>query len=110
MLAHIAACLLALTVFDHSHAGDDTHSHAETEATSTVAGDVRTVDHEDRTAMVRHEPLVELGMPAMVMQFAISDGVDLALFEPGAALMITVRRGPDSLEIIAAEPEDDIAP
>ena len=109
MLVFLLASTLALGAFDHDHAAGETHSHAETEATSeatsTVAADVRTIDAEARTAMVRHEPLVELGMPAMVMQFAIANDVDLALFEPGAALIITARRSPDGLEIIAAEPE-----
>jgi len=105
MLVFLLASTLALGAVDHDHAAGETHSHAETEATSTVAADVRTVDAEARTAMVRHEPLVELGMPAMVMQFAIANDVDLALFEPGAALIITARRSPDGLEIIAAEPE-----
>lgn len=105
MLVFLLASTLALGAIDHDHPDWSDHVHSETEITSTVAADVRTIDVEARTAMVRHEPLVELGMPAMVMQFTIADDVDFDLFEPGAALMITARRGPDGLEIIAAEPE-----
>jgi len=41
----------------------------------------------------------------MVMEFAIGDSVDISLFEPGAALMITATTGTNGLEVIAAEPE-----
>ena len=88
---------------DHGH----NHSHdAHVDRTvSTVAADVRTVDVEARTALLRHEAMTELGMPSMVMQFSIADDVDIDLFEPGAALTITATNGEDGLQVIAAEIE-----
>lgn len=98
--------LVLLTVSDNH--GSDSHGHHHHEqmaAQSTVAADVRTADAENRTALMRHEAMQELGMPAMVMEFSIADDVDMALFEPGAALMITVIMGETGLVVIAAEPE-----
>lgn len=99
-----ALALLTATA-DH---GSDSHDHHHGEtmmAQSTVAADVRTVDTGARTALLRHEAMPELGMPSMVMEFSIADDVDIALFEPGAALMITATMGENGLEVIAAEPE-----
>lgn len=101
--------LFALALFvstaDHGTDGHDHHQAGEVTARSTVAAYVRTVDAEARTALLRHEAMPELGMPSMVMEFALADSVDITLFEPGAALMITAVMGTDGLEVIAAEPE-----
>lgn len=83
------------------------HDAAAMQASSTTFGDVRTVDAETRTALIRHGDMPELGMTGMVMTFHIADGVDWSLFRPGAALEITVINTDDGLEIIAAEPEAD---
>lgn len=96
---------LVLMVADHGSADHHHHHAAETTARSTVAADVRTVDAEARSALLRHEAMPELGMPSMVMEFGIAEDVDMALFEPGAALIVTAVMGDDGLTVIAAEPE-----
>lgn len=105
MLDLILTALLATSgnLTDHGH--DHSHAHAEGLVSSTVAADVRTVDTEARTTLMRHEAMTELAMPSMVMEFAIADDVDIALFQPGAALMVTVINGENGLEVIAAEAE-----
>ena len=103
MLDLIIAASLLVQPMDHGHGGRD--HHATEMASSTVAADVRTVDAAARTALIRHEAMPELSMPSMVMQFHIAETVDMALFEPGAALMITVINGENGLEVVAAEPE-----
>lgn len=105
MILLFALALLVSTA-DHGADGHDHHNAGEMTARSTVAADVRTVDTEARTALLRHEAMPELAMPSMVMEFALADTVDIALFEPGAALLITAVMGPDGLTVIAAEPED----
>ncbi|MEE2527328.1 copper-binding protein [Hyphobacterium sp. HN65] len=99
-----ALALLTLAV-DHGNDGHDHHHHGEMAARSTAAADVRTSDANARTALLRHEALPELGMPAMVMEFSIAEGVDMTLFEPGAALTITATMGESGLTVIEAEPE-----
>ena len=105
LLAALASLALSQDM-DHGHHGH----HAAPEETQTVArsttfGDVRTVDAEARTAVIRHGAMSELGMSAMVMSFHIAENVDITLFEPGAALTLTVINGEQGLEVIAAEPE-----
>lgn len=99
-----ALALLALAS-DHGSDSHGHHHHEEMAAQSTVSADVRTADAEARTALLRHEAMSELGMPAMVMEFSIADDVDMNLFQPGAALMITATMGETGLVVIAAEPE-----
>lgn len=100
--------LLALTLAaaDHGHDSED-HHHAEAAemVSSTAVADVRSADAEARTALLRHEALTEIGMPAMVMEFHIAEDVDMALFEAGAALTITAVNGENGLTVIAAAPE-----
>jgi Cu/Ag efflux protein CusF len=100
----ILALALLVSPVDHGSDGHDRHTE-ETAAQSIVAADVRTVDTGARTALLRHEAMPELGMPSMVMEFVIADDVDIALFAPGEALMITATRDEDGLTVIAAEPE-----
>ena len=88
MLSLIAATALLVAQADHH--GHQGHDH-----------------HAETTALVRHDALTEMGMGAMTMRFAVADGVDFSLFQVGAALKVTVARGPDGLEIIAAEPRSD---
>ena len=111
MLSLLTAALLAAAPMDHGtdhdHGGDRHHAEAHAGAMDTVIGDVRTVDAEARTALIRHEALETMEMPSMVMEFVIAEDVDIALFEPGAALSITVMRMNGVLTVIAAEPAGD---
>ena len=97
---------LTLTTIDHGHdTADHHHAEAAEMVTSTAVADVRSADADARTALLRHEALTEIGMPAMVMEFHIAEDVDMALFEPGAALTITAVNGENGLTVIAAAPE-----
>lgn len=100
---------LTLTSVDHGHdTADHHHAEAAEMVTSTAAADVRSVDAEARTALLRHEALTEIGMPAMVMEFQIAEDVDMALFAPGTALTITAINGENGLTVIAAAPEGEM--
>lgn len=104
MFSILASATLALTAVDHhGQHGDGHHAEASETVSSTVAADVRAVDASNRTALVRHDALTELGMGAMMMRFAVADDVDFSLFQPGAALTITVVNSAEGFEIIAAE-------
>lgn len=104
MLTLIAsAALLAAPAADH-HGQHGAHHQAHSEASPTVAAEVRAVDQENRTALVTHEALTELGMGAMTMRFIVVDEVDLSLLQAGASLTITVTEGADGFQIIRAEP------
>ena len=105
----LALSLMASAQDMHHGHGDMSAAHGmvmEAAQSSTFA-DVRSVDTEARTALLRHGPLPELGMMGMVMSFHIAEDVDITLFEPGAALTVTVTRHGEDLMVIAAAPEAD---
>lgn len=102
------ALALALSVQD-AHAGHHDHAAMEMDEAatqSTVIADVRTVDAEARTALLRHDALEELSMPSMVMEFQVAEPVDFTLFQPGAALIVTVENREGVLTVVEARPED----
>lgn len=102
----ILALALALSNPDASAGHHDHHAASEAQsARSTVIADVRSVDGEARTALLRHEAMVELSMPSMVMEFDIAEPVDFALFQPGAALIVTVENRDGTLTVVEARPE-----
>jgi Cu/Ag efflux protein CusF len=103
MLELVFAIGLLVAPVDHGHAAGGEHHQVGEDVRSTVAGDVRSVDRTTRTALIRHEAMNELSMPPMVMNFVIADDVDMAIFTPGTALMITVTNGENGFEIVAAE-------
>ncbi|MBO6728362.1 MAG: copper-binding protein [Maricaulis sp.] len=107
MIVSTLALVLTSTTIPADHDHGHGHSHHAVEGSSTVAADVRTVDVENRTTLLRHEAMAELSMPAMVMEFRVADDVDISIFEPGAALTITAINGDNGLEVIAAEIEHD---
>ncbi len=104
MITLLAASALFLAAADHhdSHGHHGDH-HAEAEASSTVAAEVRAAEAEGRTAVVSHGALTELGMAAMTMRFAVAETVDFDLFQPGAHLTITVMNTADGYQIVDAE-------
>jgi len=110
MITLLATSLLlaASSADHHGHHGGHAMADAETMAQSVVSADVRTVDAEARTTLLRHEAMPELSMGAMVMPFAIDEGVDIELFQPGAALMVTVTRRDGELVVIAAEVDESV--
>ncbi|WP_291845436.1 copper-binding protein [Maricaulis sp.] len=112
MITLLATSLLLATSASEHHGQDHHGGHAmheaETTAQSVVPADVRTVDNDARTTLLRHEAMPELGMGAMVMPFTVDEAVNIDLFQPGAALIVTVTRGEDGLHIIAAEVDESV--
>ena len=75
----LALSLMASAQDMHHGHGDMSAAHGmdmEAAQSSTFA-DVRSVDTEARTALLRHGPLPELGMMGMVMSFHIAEDVDI---------------------------------
>ncbi|WP_068119585.1 efflux RND transporter periplasmic adaptor subunit [Tropicimonas marinistellae] len=60
-----------------------------------VSGQINSVDLDARMANVTHGPMVEIGMPGMTMDFAISDEVELAELPVGTELTLLLDRNPD---------------
>lgn len=66
----LAAVLIALSAGAFAQ---DAPAPSSTAASATTAGEVRKVDKEAGKITIRHEPLVNLGMPAMTMVFRAAD-------------------------------------
>ncbi|WP_404381652.1 copper-binding protein [Caenispirillum salinarum] len=87
-------------MFDHSTMAGAKH---EEEAAVSGTGTVNSVDADAKTVNVTHEPIAAIGWPAMTMDFAVAEGVDLATLEAGASVSFTLTRGADGIYIIETE-------
>ena len=56
----------------------------------------------DRTANVTHEPIPEIGWPAMTMDLPLLDGADVTGVGEGDAVTIMLEQGPDGMYGISA--------
>lgn len=71
----------------------------------SVMGTINTIDTATRMANITHGAIVEIGMPGMTMDFALSEGVDIDALPIGAETALSFER-PDGMTMVldAAEP------
>lgn len=67
----------------------------------TVSGTIDAINTDERTATITHGPLVETGMPAMTMEFALGEMLDLAALPVGVERTLTFDR-PDGMTMVLA--------
>jgi len=60
-----------------------------------VLGTINAIEEASRTANVTHRPMVEIGMPAMTMDFQISADVPLEKLPGGKEVMLLFLKNPD---------------
>lgn len=102
--AAFAIVLPAAAMAQSSHSMPD-HStmsgakHGE-EAAVAGTGTINSVDAAAKTVNVTHKPIPAIGWPAMTMDFAVAEGVDLAALEAGAPVSFTLTRGADGIYMI----------
>ena len=68
----------------------------------TVDGKIQSVDADQRTASIAHGPIKEIGMPGMVMDFAIDPALDPASLPLDRDLTLTFAR-PDGLTMVLTD-------
>lgn len=95
VLAFAAAPALAQT--HHQHHGA---MASEKQVDATGVGKVNTVDAAKRTVNVTHQPILALGWPDMTMDFAVGEGVDLSVLQPGAQIDFALVKGADGIYMI----------
>jgi Cu/Ag efflux protein CusF len=84
-----------------NHGAGHGEMHAEKAAAAiSGTGVVNAVDPAKRTVNVTHEPIAALGWPAMTMDFAVPEGVDLSALKQGAQVAFTLSRGADGIYMI----------
>ena len=75
---------------DHEEHGD----HGDGIA---AVGVVNSIDAAGRSVNVTHEPIPDIGWPSMTMDMSLSDNASLDGIEEGAAVMFTLKKGPDGI-------------
>lgn len=76
-----------------AHAG-----HNDTHATGTV----NSVDPTQHKLNISHDPIPEIGWPAMTMEFPVAPSVDLRSVKPGMRVNFTIEQGQGGMYQIQA--------
>ena len=82
----------------YSHEGEHA-GHGAGAADSPIAhgtGIIQTIDSEGRSLTIDHEPIDELGMGAMTMDYAVVGSVDLSGLTEGDPVAFRLKRGRDN--------------
>lgn len=70
-----------------------------------AVGTVNSVDPAQHKINVSHQPIPEIGWPAMTMDFAVAPAIDLRALKPGARINFTIEKGQGGMyEIHAITP------
>jgi Cu/Ag efflux protein CusF len=83
---------------------------ARAEEPVAAMGVINTVDVAAGSVNLSHEPIPDIGWPAMTMDLALSDSVDLAGIEAGSGVLFTLEKGPDGIYRIGTIEAADHAP
>jgi Cu(I)/Ag(I) efflux system periplasmic protein CusF len=65
-------------------------------------GTVNSVDPAQHKVNLSHNPIPEIGWPAMTMDFPVADSVDLKAIKPGARVNFTIEKGQGGMYEIQA--------
>jgi Cu(I)/Ag(I) efflux system protein CusF len=65
-------------------------------------GTVNSIDPAQHKVNLSHNPIPEIGWPAMTMDFPVAPSVDLHVLKPGARVNFTIERGEGGLYEIRA--------
>ncbi len=68
----------------------------------TVSGTIDAIDSAARTATITHDPIAEIGMPGMTMDFALDDGLDPASLPTDEKTTLSFAR-PDGMTMILTD-------
>ena len=92
------------TVASSRHSGEMQMAHAgQNDAHGT--GTVNAVDPTRHKINLSHQPIPEIGWPAMTMEFPVAPAVDLSAIKPGSHVNFTIEQGQGGMyEIRAISP------
>ena len=65
-------------------------------------GTVNSVDPAQRKINLSHQPIAQLGWPAMTMDFPVAAAVDLKAIKPGTRVNFTIEQQPGGMYEIRA--------
>lgn len=67
-----------------------------------ATGRVEAVDAAQHKLTISHDPISEIGWPAMTMEFPVAPGVDLASVKPGSRIRFTLEKGENGMYRVEA--------
>jgi Cu(I)/Ag(I) efflux system periplasmic protein CusF len=83
------------------HSGEMQMAHAgQNDAHGT--GTVNSVDPAQHKVNLSHQPIPDIGWPAMTMDFAVAPSVDLKAIKPGTRVNFTIEKGQGGMYEIKA--------
>jgi Cu/Ag efflux protein CusF len=84
-----------------AHSGGTQMAHAgQNDAHGT--GTVNAVDPAQHKVNLSHQPIPEIGWPAMTMEFPVAPSIDLKAIKPGTRVNFTIQQQPDGMYEINA--------
>ena len=84
----------------------NTHQGKSQQSAAMTAGEVRKVDKDARKITIKHEPLENLGMPAMTMVFQVKDPAMLDQVKSGDKVKFRAEKLGGSFTVIRMEHAD----
>ena len=86
----------------HSQHGGEMQMAHEGRKDAHGSGTVNSVDPAQHKVNVSHNPIPEIGWPAMTMDFAVAPAVDLRALKPGTRVNFTIEQGQGGMYEIRA--------
>lgn len=65
-----------------------------------ATGVVKAVDTSAHKVTIAHQPISQIGWPAMTMEFAVAPAVDLGAVKPGGSVNFGMEQGADGMYVI----------
>lgn len=62
-----------------------------------ATGKVNAVDAAQHKVTISHDPIPEIGWPAMTMEFPVAPSIDLEGIKPGSRVTFTIEKGKDGM-------------
>ncbi|CAA7614943.1 copper-binding protein [Magnetospirillum sp. UT-4] len=94
------AAVPAFAQSGHSMSGHGDGHMAQKQPAVAGSGTVDAVRADARQVKVTHAPIKALGWPAMTMDFAVADGIDLSRVKAGDRIDFELARGGDGIYMI----------
>jgi Cu(I)/Ag(I) efflux system membrane fusion protein len=70
----------------------------------SAVGTIQSIDQQNRSVMLTHEPIPELSWPSMTMGFSVADNLSIERLEEGARIRFEFRQSDNEFEILNLEP------
>ncbi len=102
-IATIVAALPLGALAQDAHSAHHAAAPAASQQTAMTNGVVKRIDKATGSVTITHEPLTNLGMPAMTMSFLVKDRTWLDAMKVGAPIRFRAEEVKGALTVVALE-------